>query len=324
MKLQGRAFDGTCSMWHAYRDLEALAGSAWWIHEYDPVDYDERDLVEYLLWVLCGYDLCCAVGGAFTCYTAEMISDFRFVSLFAVACENVHLLNLIQARPNPIFNIGPFTFELVQRDENLEFSYIVTLGDDAVLVVLTPIDSTSREVGSFSNLDFAHFLWKYNEQYNFCRRSIIAFPIRGRVRILYVQHHRARIDGWMTELCDTCAREVYDAAHESFGCSQQPACMCVICVRQPPTLKPTAAHVVFTMVLNLERFRVTPSTSYHHFLYAYNSRRVALSQLVPPGGAFVVRQHHLDPLGGRRITRAASRLCKHFPCLLVGLQHAHT
>ena len=107
-------------------------------------------------------------------------------------------------------------------------------------------------------MDFAHFLWKYNEEFNFLKRAIIAFPIHGRVRILYVQHHRARSDGWFTTvLCDTCARDERFAIREKFGCSLYHACKCAVCVRQPPTLKATAAHVVFDMLLNLERFSVT-------------------------------------------------------------------
>jgi hypothetical protein len=148
--------------------------------------------------VLCGHDLCCAVGGSITCYTAGMISDFRFFPFVAV-CENVHLLNLFETRPTPTFNIG-----------------------------------------LFSNLVFVHFLWNYNEVYNFCKRLIIVFPIRGRVRILYVLHHRAR-DGWMTELGDTCAQKVCDAPRD-FRVLAVPACRCVVCVRQPPTLKATDAR----------------------------------------------------------------------------------
>jgi hypothetical protein len=180
-------------MWDAHRALEAVAGLAWWHNEYQPIDYAERYLVEYLLCVLYEYDLCCAVAGAFACYTAGVIEGSRPVSLFVAACDNVFLLDLFQARPTPTFYIGPFTFTLVQRIhiDYLEFSYLVTLGDWSVTVSIIPVDSLAREIGPLSNLDFAHFLWTYTEEFNFFERAIIAFPIHGRVRILYVQHHRA-------------------------------------------------------------------------------------------------------------------------------------
>ena len=102
----------------------------------------------------------------------------------------------------------------------LEFLYLVTLGDRLLTVRIIPVASTTGEIRPFSNLDLAHFLWKYNEDFNFLRRAII-----GRVRILYVQHHRARSDGWFTtDLCDTCARDVRSAIREPFGCPLYPAC----------------------------------------------------------------------------------------------------
>ena len=103
--------------------------------------------------------------------------------------DNVHLLNLFQARPTPTFIIEPFTFNLVQRIyiDYLEFSYVVTLGDWSPKVSIIPVDSTAREIGPFSNLDFAHFLWNHTEEFNSFSRAIIAFPIHDWVSILYVQ-----------------------------------------------------------------------------------------------------------------------------------------
>jgi hypothetical protein len=299
MRPQGKAFDGACSMWGAYRDLEAIAGLVWWIDEYQPIDYAERYLVEYVLYVLCGHDLCC---GTFVRYTTGIIRGSRPVSLFVADCENVHLLNLFQARPTPIFIIGLFTFTLVQRIdiEYLEFSYLVTLCDRSLTVHIIPVDSTAREIGPFSSLDFAHFLWNYTEDYNFCWRAIIAFPIHGRVRIFYVQHHMARSDGWLTtELCDNCAQDVRLTIHETFGCSLHRACSCAVCVKQPPTLKATAAHVVFTWSSTSRDFG-SQATSFDHFFYAYASGRVAFAQLVPNPDGCVLRKHRYHPVDERR------------------------
>ena len=85
MKPQGKAFDGACLMWDAHRTLKAVAGSAWWINEYQPIAYADRYLVEYLLCVLCEHDLCSAAAGAFACYTAGMAGGSRPVSLFVAA-----------------------------------------------------------------------------------------------------------------------------------------------------------------------------------------------------------------------------------------------
>jgi hypothetical protein len=162
MRPQGKPFDGVSAMWDAHQALEAVAGWAWWIAEYRPIDYAERYLVEYLLCVLWEHDLCCAVAGSFPCYTAGM-KDSRPVSLFVVACDNVFLLDLFQTRPTAFFYLGPFRFTLVQRIyiAFLEFAYLVTLGDRSLTVSIIPVVSSARVVGPLSNLDFAHFIWTY-------------------------------------------------------------------------------------------------------------------------------------------------------------------
>ena len=68
-------------MWDAHRTLEAVAGSAWWFDEFQPIEYAERYLDEYLLCVLCEHDLCCDFTGAFACYTAGLIGGSRPVSV---------------------------------------------------------------------------------------------------------------------------------------------------------------------------------------------------------------------------------------------------
>ena len=74
----------------------------------------------------------------------------------------------------------------------------------------------------------------------------------------------------------------------------------VRCLRQTtPTLKATAAHVVFDMLLNLERFRVT-QMSFSHFLYAYVSGRVAFAEIVPNPTRCVLRQHLYHSIDERR------------------------
>ena len=306
MRPQGKAFDSSCSMWDALVTLEEVAGSAWWIHEYQPVDYAERYLVEYLLCVLCEHDLCCAVGGPFGCYAAGVIGRSHLVPLFVAACDNVFLLDLFQTRSTPTFYIGPFTFTLVQRIHihYLEFSYLVTLGDRSMTVRIIPVACSTGEIGPFSNLDFVHFLWRHVDSYNFLRRSIIAYPIYGRVRILYVQHPRARSDGWFTtDLCDNCPRDVRLAVSEPLGCSMRPTCKCGICVRQPPTLKAMAAQVVFDMVLNLGRFEVAQTTNFNDYLYAYMSGRVPPAQLVADYARCALRTHLYHSATERRYHR---------------------
>lgn len=175
-----------------------------------------------------------------------MISTFT-VPLFIVIDENFRFASILQLAPTPTLHIGPFKFTLVASFAFEGFRYIVALGDMSLSVLLLPVDTSAREAGPLSNLDVLNFLWQYYEHFNFRKFGIIAFPVRDRARFLYVQHH-ARSD----------------------GCTLTPACRYVVCVRQPPSPKASAAYVMFTFVFNLERFRVLQVTTYHHFVYAFS------------------------------------------------------
>ena len=135
---------------------------------------------------------------------------------------------------------------------------------------------------------------------SFLKFGIIAFLVRDRARILYVQHHRARSDGWQsTALCDPCARMRRDDWYLWYNCARTPPCRCVSCVRQPPSLKTSAAHVVFHIVLSPERFRVSRVTTFDHYVYAFHSERVQFPQLLPRFGVFRQLSHPIDSAGRR-------------------------
>jgi hypothetical protein len=133
-----------------------------------------------------------------------MISTFT-VPLFIVIDENFRFASILQLAPTPTFHIGPFKFTLVASFAFEGFRYIVALGDMSLSVLLLPVDTSAREVGLLSNLDFLNFLWQYYEHFNFRKFGIIAFPFRDRARFLYVQHH-ARSDGCRLLNCATSAR----------------------------------------------------------------------------------------------------------------------
>jgi hypothetical protein len=81
--------------------------------------------------------------------------------------------------------------------------YTVTLGDTSLPVMVYPIDTIGWDIGPLCNLDFINFIWDYLAAYSFLKFGIVAFPVRDRAKIVYVQHHRARSDGWQsTALCE--------------------------------------------------------------------------------------------------------------------------
>jgi hypothetical protein len=136
--------------------------------------------------------------------------------------------------------------------------YTVTLGDTSLRVMVYPIDTIGQNISPLCNFDFLNFIWDYLPTYSFLKFGIIAFPVQNRTTILYVQHHRARSDGWQsTVLCEPCARRRRAIWYMWFNCTVTAECRCAVCVRQPPSLRASAANVVFNLVLSPEKFRVT-------------------------------------------------------------------
>ena len=57
---------------------------------------------------------------------------------------------------------------------------------------------------------------------------------------------------------------------------------CNIFKRQPSSLLASTAHIVFNLLLNLERLELTKDITYQQYLYAVNSNRVSNWKLIPP------------------------------------------
>jgi hypothetical protein len=77
-------------------------------------------------------------------------------------------------------------------------------------------------------------------------------------------------------------RELRNNLHYLVYCDMTSHCSCSVCVRQPPTLLGAASHVLFILVLDLERFELTADTTYQQYVFAVNSNRVDTLNLLPP------------------------------------------
>jgi len=54
-----------------------------------------------------------------------------------------------------------------------------------------------------------------------------------------------------------------------------------VCLCQHPTLKSLASHSVFDVLYNLERFVLSATTTYEHYKFAVNSKKVSHDRLLP-------------------------------------------
>ena len=60
------------------------------------------------------------------------------------------------------------------------------------------------------------------------------------------------------------------------------ACSCVICLRQPPSLRLWTLHTIRTLIFDMERFELTALTTYDEYVYAVRSGEASVSQIGPP------------------------------------------
>jgi hypothetical protein len=200
--------------------------------EYQPIPYAGRRLIETLLYILWGHDICCAISGHFGTHTAGMSSGYLHVALFIARVEHPLLVSLFQLANTPAFSIGPLEFTLMGNIISYGRLYTVTLGDTSLRVMVYPIDTIGQNISPLCNLEFLNFIWDYLPTYSFLKFGIIAFPVQNRMTILYVQHHRARSDGWQsTVLCEPCARRRRADWYFWFNCARTPECRCIVCVR---------------------------------------------------------------------------------------------
>ena len=66
-------------------------------------------------------------------------------------------------------------------------------------------------------------------------------------------------------------------------CRLPDTCHCKVCVRQPPSLRDAASHVLFRHVYNIKyMFRFTFHITFNEYVYAVRSGRVDIERLLPP------------------------------------------
>jgi len=80
-------------------------------------------------------------------------------------------------------------------------------------------------------------------------------------KIVYVRHYQAEIGGETIRRSGRCVCMIDTSRPEyNFGCRKPEKCTCVLCCRQPPSLKSTASEIVFGMY-NKEKLHLDNATS---------------------------------------------------------------
>ena len=76
MRLRGKHFDGSDSLFRTQLDLAKRAGHAVWLTEFTPARLDHLCFVNRLLHTFCEVDICCALVNAYPPYIAGFLSVY--------------------------------------------------------------------------------------------------------------------------------------------------------------------------------------------------------------------------------------------------------
>ena len=101
--------------------------------------------------------------------------------------------------------------------------------------------------------------------------------------MLYLKHYRAAGDGWWKDRknCDECIVRNHLTLTALSSCRQpENDCSCIICKRQPPSLRDLCSDAYFR---DIRHFEWNVNTTFDQYVYAINSDLVHIEQLHPPG-----------------------------------------
>jgi hypothetical protein len=115
MKLQGKEFDRSCSLFKTHQLLQCVAGNDIWLTQFKVIHHDHLKFIRTLLKFLCLLGICCVISGTNPAYIAGVFSSY-----FAVTCvvkTNSIFLDCLFTRSRK-FKIGPFTFQPNEEKHN--------------------------------------------------------------------------------------------------------------------------------------------------------------------------------------------------------------
>jgi len=224
---------------------------------------------------------------AFSQFTAGLLHSYPSASIF-VALTYAPLLDFLSRRmttPPDEFIIAGFNFVFVDAVDNLDiYFFTVSHGENfSMLISFFGIDSLVQ-CGPPSNLNLAHFIWEHSERLSFVKHAMLLFPSNCRhPPLMFLKYYRATSDGWTDDdECQACTERYQEALRPFHNCELPNICHCNICVRQSPSLRDSASHILFRCVLDLERFELTCYTTYSQYKFAVMSGRVDELHLLPP------------------------------------------
>jgi hypothetical protein len=270
-------------MVEACRYLREELGNSDWLTEFRPVRLDNMKLCDRLLRDFQNHGICAAIVGNFPAYLAGVLRAYSRIEIAIAATNNISLFDILQRDVGytVTFNFGFFEFYLETVNERY-INYRVKHDESEFKIAIYPINCS--KVTIYSKLNLVHYFWEECELIPLTRYSVVLLVIDIPVStIFFLKHHRIESDGWTSRLvCSACIlRTKRRMQGYVVGCDTTAACKCLMCLKQPATLKSIASHSVFRVLFNSESFVLSASTTYEEYKFMANSAKISHRRLFP-------------------------------------------
>jgi len=109
------------------------------------------------------------------------------------------------------------------------------------------IVNSIKPCGPRSSINFTYFMWK-TFAYHVANYAMVVLPSRtSGDKILYTRFYKAEIAGDNSRTCKMCLCNIWDLRTlYSFGCKKPDPCSCIICCKQPISLKTAVIKTVLS------------------------------------------------------------------------------
>ena len=244
-------FDVATTLTDAHDIVQSIAGNATWFSQFVPVvQSPRRNIAEAMLRLFQQLGLSCAIVGKFAMYVGGLLTSCPELITMYMAYHpemlSPDLSILLQIQPTPVFSLDELDFLFVPSFSILERSicYTVRCGVEHMALRIVCVNSL-QPFGPRTNLDLTSIAWT-TFSYYCANYAMVVLPLQtSGDRILYFHHYRAEIRGEDSRTYRSCLWDFEDPRRIYFGCQKPNRCTCILCCKQPLSLKTAASKIVW-------------------------------------------------------------------------------
>ena len=196
--------------------------------------------------------LCSVIVGDFVMYLGGILSDHPGIITVYIAyhpqklCPEISALLQISSTPSFSFDKLDFLYIPTYFRPGSNVFYTVRFCNEITALRIAIVNS-SKPCGPRSNINFTYYMWE-TFAYPIKNHGMVVLPLRtSGVQILYTLSYKAEIGGDNSRTCKMCICNIRDLRTlYSFSCKKPGPFSCIICCKQPISLKTAAFKTVLS------------------------------------------------------------------------------